>query len=430
MTAEIVILNRTAVAMAADSAVTIGDSKIYNSVNKLFTLSKYHPVGIMIYGNADYMNIPWETIIKLYRETRGSKKHSTVEKYAKDFLRFIDSRFSISKEAESRRILQIWLSYFSSLSGHLRRALLDRNANTQMGLTRADVIREFGALLDKGIASLKATRTLPQYQRITAARACKRYQTEFDAAKQSAFRGRPITKAIDKKLEEYAGLLLIKPEFRLAVSGLVFSGFGDDEIFPALYHVRCAGKILGRLKLMPNKYQQVTAEEENSVFITPFAQGEMVHLFMEGVDRDYSTYIRSYMTTLVEELSEHLIAKLSSGTKTAKRARIDAARKVAKKLVDEFEQSAKRVRYSRFIKPTLDVVSILPKEELAELAGALVNITSLKRKISMDAETVGGPIDVAVISKGDGFVWIKRKHYFKPELNPTFLQRYLSEKST
>ena len=51
LTAEIIIMNKTAVALAADSAVTIGveGKKTYNTVNKLFTLSKYHPVGIMIY---------------------------------------------------------------------------------------------------------------------------------------------------------------------------------------------------------------------------------------------------------------------------------------------------------------------------------------------------------------------------------------------
>ena len=41
--------------------------------------------------------------------------------------------------------------------------------------------------------------------------------------------------------------------------------------------------------------------------------------------------------------------------------------------------------------------------------------------MSHTAETVGGPIDVAlIISKGDGLIWIKRKHYFSPELNPQF----------
>jgi hypothetical protein len=28
-----------------------------------------------------------------------------------------------------------------------------------------------------------------------------------------------------------------------------------------------------------------------------------------------------------------------------------------------------------------------------------------------------------IISKGDGFIWIKRKHYFDPRLNPRFFAR-------
>ena len=56
MTAEIVIMNKLRVALAADSAVTVQTQtgqKIYNTVNKLFTLSKYEPVGIMVFGSAD-----------------------------------------------------------------------------------------------------------------------------------------------------------------------------------------------------------------------------------------------------------------------------------------------------------------------------------------------------------------------------------------
>lgn len=58
------------------------------------------------------------------------------------------------------------------------------------------------------------------------------------------------------------------------------------------------------------------------------------------------------------------------------------------------------------------------------MAEALVSLTAFKRRVSMDTETVGGPIDVAVISKGDGFVWIKRKHYFGADLNPQFFAKY------
>jgi len=61
------------------------------------------------------------------------------------------------------------------------------------------------------------------------------------------------------------------------------------------------------------------------------------------------------------------------------------------------------------------------------MAESLVNLTCLRKKISMDDETVGGPVDVAVISKGDGLIWIKRKHYFEQELNNHFFMNYLNK---
>ena len=82
---------------------------------------------------------------------------------------------------------------------------------------------------------------------------------------------------------------------------------------------------------------------------------------------------------------------------------------------------------TRYADPLLEVVQGLPKPEMANLAEALVNLTSVKRKMSADAETVGGPIDVALISKGDGFVWVKRKHYFDIALNPSFTPNYFRD---
>lgn len=58
----------------------------------------------------------------------------------------------------------------------------------------------------------------------------------------------------------------------------------------------------------------------------------------------------------------------------------------------------------------MDVVGSLPVVELAHMAEALLNIASYKMKMSPNLETVGGPIDVAIITKGDGFTWIKQKH--------------------
>lgn len=73
--------------------------------------------------------------------------------------------------------------------------------------------------------------------------------------------------------------------------------------------------------------------------------------------------------------------------------------------------------------PILKSIMSLPKDELANLSESLINITSLKVKVQDNLETVGGDVDVAIITKGDGFVWTKRKHYFKESLNPQFFNR-------
>jgi len=69
MTAEVAVLNSNGVALAADSAVTVGqeEGKVYTSADKLFQLSEYAPVGIMVYDSATFLGVPWETVIKCYR---------------------------------------------------------------------------------------------------------------------------------------------------------------------------------------------------------------------------------------------------------------------------------------------------------------------------------------------------------------------------
>jgi hypothetical protein len=109
MTAEVVIMNRTAVALAADSAVTwsVGKGrKIYNTVNKLFALSKHQPVGIMLYGGADFMGIPWETVVKVYRAHLGSKDFPKLRDYAADFMDFLETGGVPLSEEDERRFVE------------------------------------------------------------------------------------------------------------------------------------------------------------------------------------------------------------------------------------------------------------------------------------------------------------------------------------
>jgi hypothetical protein len=104
-----------------------------------------------------------------------------------------------------------------------------------------------------------------------------------------------------------------------------------------------------------------------------------------------------------------------------------AISKVNEDVWNGLEEAMTNYRNERFVEPVVDTVENLPKSELAAMAESLVNLTSFRQRVTPDTETVGGPIDVAVISRGDGFVWIKRKHYFDPELNHHFFANYYRE---
>ena len=92
MTAEIAILNRTAVALAADSIVTLAgprSSKTYDSAEKIFQLSRYHPIGLMIYNNALFMNAPLEVVVRRYRETITTVGFEGIVQIWPDFEKFL-----------------------------------------------------------------------------------------------------------------------------------------------------------------------------------------------------------------------------------------------------------------------------------------------------------------------------------------------------
>ena len=72
--------------------------------------------------------------------------------------------------------------------------------------------------------------------------------------------------------------------------------------------------------------------------------------------------------------------------------------------VDRMNKSIKTQMFEKYTKQLIGTVANLGKEDMANMAESFISLTSLVRRMSPHEETVGGPVDVAVISKGDGFV--------------------------
>ena len=99
MTSEIAIANGGAVALAVDSAATVGaGKKIYTSDDKLFKLSDVHPVGIITFGNAHLMDVPWDLLINSCRKELGDTKFDTLEEYASYFIQHVKSHIGYFSE--------------------------------------------------------------------------------------------------------------------------------------------------------------------------------------------------------------------------------------------------------------------------------------------------------------------------------------------
>ena len=152
----------------------------------------------------------------------------------------------------------------------------------------------------------------------------------------------------------------------------------------------------------------------------------MVATFIEGISPTIKATIYNYMQRISEELPNAIVDDTDDGgMPSEQRDNIrDGLKEILQSAEKQMRETLEAYIKSEQITPVVDTVESLPKHELAEMAGTLVNLTSFRKRVSPDAETVGGPVDVAIISRGDGFIWIKRKHYFQAELNHQFFNNY------
>ncbi len=112
MTAEFIVMNLEGIALAADSAGTLTSSKINNNMNKLYKLAPGHAVGLMIYNHASFMGMPWEIIIKEYREKIKSEQlFENLEDYAIKFIEFLLENKDQFVEKESQSDFVYFLTY-------------------------------------------------------------------------------------------------------------------------------------------------------------------------------------------------------------------------------------------------------------------------------------------------------------------------------
>ncbi len=427
MTSEVVLMNRQAVAMAADSAVTIsGDRylKTYQSVDKLFPLVEGQPVAVMIYNNAEIMSTPWETVISLYREQSRGRSMETVAAYAEDFMAFLSGNPDLfpadHQDTEFFKMVAVVYTVIAEEFDYQVEQFKQSNA----GRTTDHVSAIFEYVVGQVHADYQRypddspRSDLPCFPDGMGEQVRRRYGAEIDqlldsllASLRNEYSGLEVSETTKSKLRDIGCYAVTKDAFFEHYTGVVFAGFGSREKFPSMRSYLASSVVLGILKRKRDRAADINADS-GPVF-QPFAQDRMIRTFLTGMDQHLRMFIFSESLKLSMGLVTDVVGR-TPNLSDAQRDKIfkDYSQNNLQHALHEFFRSIDNYQYAVHTRPILRAVNSLPKKELGETAASLIKLNSFQQKVMHSVETVGGPIDVAVITRNGGLEWSREK----PEL--------------
>jgi len=423
MTCEVAVANRMAVALAADSAVTFSGQaqdgtrrSVYASgANKIFQLSNDAPVGIMIFNNAELQDIPWELIIKTFRTHLGTTHKDHLEEYSVALSAYIEGNMSLFPQDHRDR-------QFKGLLARAFLEMLQAVLENQPGLTVGDPADGFATafgdalqrlhemLEKKDLASIftaeDVDNSVNAYRDWLAAAARKHVGATHPHLSEAFPAEELVDFAIRWVYHDYRAV------FDGAYTGVVVAGYGEQELFPAVVELRFYGFMQN--KLVYERVSDASINHVTSSYIQPYATKAMVETFLNGFASEVWEAVNDSFGRHARALADACTAAGANLPDVA-----DVIDSASKQFTKEWSTKAFQSHYV----PLRGVVAGLPPDQMAELAETLVMLESFKEKVTQRTQSVGGPIDVAVITKSEGLVWIKRKHYFSPELNHRYFAR-------
>lgn len=417
MTSEVLILNKRAIVLGADSAVTTsgGEHPRYSkTANKIFELSRNGAVAAAIYGSAQIDTLPWEVALKLFRSQFADAALSRVSDYSAALIAFLSANERLfpsdlrSGFVDNQFDLAI-KEVIRNASGEAP-GLLDESVSVgeKRALWKVEVARIRGFLVARGVAS--SLTQAPMEQLLLGIEPwVARAQKQLDEVPSFAWVDATDLAELGHRLR-YAC-----PDAILGSSGLVVAGYGEDQIFPAYEQLRLYGHVGDELYFETAKSFQIT-HTNGSAAILPLAQTSMIDMFTDGFSSSLASIIDVQGRTAIGGIFDSLAAK---GIVVPR----DIADEVANQCHGDFQLEWRRANWEQNFHPLIGVLQTLSVQEMAHLAESLLGLESLKERVTSPSESVGGPIDVAAITKSEGLVWIKRKHYFDASLNARYAAR-------
>ena len=414
MTSEIAVMNQRAVALAADSAVTLidgGTVVVRNEQRKLFNLVEGQPIGVMFFGMADMLGHPWDHLIEHYQtKHRKDAAKAHVRDYGAAFTAMLDNLeefFPPERQNEDyRRLLASVFRHIFAYAQFLRESSDDPTltADDKRVLEAAieRVWREYQFQEDGS-----ARRDLSCFPQSFARSVVARHAAQINELINYGFGQFSLSKQADEHLRDIAGFCVTKDLFLEDVSGLVFAGFGAEDRYPSVVTYYVSAMIDGIVKRSEVSVDVIDNEIRSKVRV--FADSEVTHAFLRGIDFNLERRLYAGFRMLLHGVVDELIAAFPNapaGVREELRKRFQGD--FVPRYFESFRGMIGEYQQHAFINPVLRVLEIAGRGELAETARNLVELNIFKKRIMAQKETVGGAIDVAIISRDGGFQWVSK----------------------
>ena len=426
MTAVVGLLNKKGVAIAADSAVTRTrnfNQKVTKNGNKMVRLSNVVPISVMLTGNGDFMRTQWDIIIRHYREHRGDIKHDTVEACMHDFFRYIaDHGLFVNSELVTKYLQSQLSRFFVQVESNIDEKFKKRDADGRI-VSPKGAQKAIEKVLDRLSKKWLKDGICPQFQDYTQESFHEYIKDIFnDFIAQNSYEDddpftcgcypAPVMNALREPLEKAFMVKLTTRRWHDDGSAeLVFSGYGDKQEYPSLVSTIVCEGFDGRVNYHVRPEDIICISDERPSAICPFAQKDVIRSILRGIHRDYGHGLSDAVDNSFSPFGNEFFKPSEEDNINY----MDFVDKLAEVKTDDLSRnffSQINRLLDRNLQQWEKALEDYDLQSMAALAESLIDLTGFHRILTFQQEGVGGPVDLAVITKNNGFTWLNRKSWY------------------
>jgi hypothetical protein len=426
MTTQVVLMNGLGIALASDSAVTSG-GKVLNTSEKVFDLPVPHKIALLTSGRADFMGHPWEVLFSAWA-TNLDKPLASLIDYRESLYKFIRTILPSTgdqsrPEADYIResylgegnvlsvtndlLSNILIPFFENiLTEEDRVAFMDNSQwdedfrQRMTSLLTDDVQQEFLDSLGVAIQDRKEWFTPADTVSTAQARVWvdKYWSQRETEPSETDFAFWPKIKNFDETVKEFWSTSIVYAD-PAGDSYVALVGYGASDLFPSAAGVYFHGVLSGTI-IKRAEGDLESSPEPRHVFL---GQDDAITRLTGGEDRLLTTTAVQASRKTLSEIYDQLS---SSTEESAKQAREYVKESMEK---DDLADEIKRAGNEKRQKPFTRAISMSPIIDLAEFAAQLVGVQAASAAMTQENPSVGGFVDVAIITHRRGFEWIRHK---------------------